>query len=58
LKTMPAASNPRSVGELTTSISSITADISPISLQAVPTDMLHRARLCMQHAGARFPNFM
>jgi hypothetical protein len=38
--TVPAANNPRSVDELTSSISSITAEISPIALQAAHTNML------------------
>jgi hypothetical protein len=39
--------NPRNVDELKTSMSNIMNDISPMALQAVSTDMLLRARLCM-----------
>jgi hypothetical protein len=51
------ASNPGNLDEVTANISNITADISPMALQAVSTDMLCRARLCMQHAGVHFQNF-
>jgi hypothetical protein len=44
--------------ELKTNVSNITADISPMALQAVSTNMLSRTWLCMQHAGADFRNFL
>jgi hypothetical protein len=41
---------PLNLHGLKASISNITADISPTALQAVATNMIRRARLCMQHA--------
>jgi hypothetical protein len=50
--------NPRSPDEVKTNVSNITADISPMALQAMSTDMLRCARLCMQHAGAHFQKLL
>jgi hypothetical protein len=46
--------NTRNLDESKPNISNITADISPVALQAVSMDMFRRARLCMQHAGENF----
>lgn len=43
--------------ELETKIFSIIADISPMAMQAVCTNMLCHAQLCMQYTGAFFQNF-
>jgi hypothetical protein len=46
--------NTRNLDKLKTNISNIIAYISPLSLQAVSTNMLHRAGVCMQNTGAHF----
>jgi hypothetical protein len=43
--------NPRNLDELETDISNTITDISPTTLRAVSTNMLHRAGLCIEHAG-------
>jgi hypothetical protein len=50
--------NPRNLDESKINISDITADISPMALQAMSTNTLRRAELYMQHAGTHFQNFM
>jgi hypothetical protein len=50
--------NPRNLYELKTNVSSIIADISSMSLQTASADLRRRVPLCMQHAGARFQNFL
>jgi hypothetical protein len=47
--------NPRNRDEPKTNI---IADISLVTLQTVSANMLRRARLCMQYAGAHFQNFL
>jgi hypothetical protein len=46
------------LNELKTSISNITADISSMMMQALSMNMLHRAQLYMQLAGAHSQNVL
>jgi hypothetical protein len=55
IKDNACCNNPRSLHELNTNISNIIAEMT---LQAVSTNMLRRAWLCMQYAGARFQNIL
>jgi hypothetical protein len=48
----------RNLDELKPNIPNITVDISLVGLQAVSTDMLHRAWLCMQHADSLSQNIL
>jgi hypothetical protein len=50
--------NSRNLDELKTNISNIITDISLMMLQAVTVNMLHHARIWMQHAGAHFQNLL
>jgi hypothetical protein len=54
IKKSVCGNNSSNPDELKTSMSNITARISPATLQAVSTDMFRRARLCTQHASAHF----
>jgi hypothetical protein len=50
--------NPCTFDEFKTNVSQIIASITPIMLQAVSSNMLLHAQLCMKHKCGHFQNFL
>jgi hypothetical protein len=51
------SNNPRNLDYVKINTANTITDISPTTLQAVSTNMFHRAQLCMQHAVHTFINY-